>query len=51
MTEEEKQELQDSVREVLKLLGDVSEIEQRVSVLKKKLEKIYEQIDDKLNGY
>jgi len=51
MTEEEKLQLQDAVREVLKLLGDIAEIEKRAYTLRKKLDKTYEQIDDKLDGY
>lgn len=48
-TQEIRESLADSAREVLKLLGDVADLEKRSYVLKKRLEKIYEEIDKKLD--
>jgi len=49
LTPDERKELQDAIKNVLKTLGDLSDIEKRVLILKKKLDKIYLVIDEKLD--
>lgn len=49
LTPDERKELQDAIKDVLKTLGDLSDIEKRVLTLKKKVEKIYLAIDEKLD--
>lgn len=41
--------LSESMREVLKLLGDLDELENRTRILKNKLNKIYSEVDNKLD--
>ena len=49
LTPDEKKELQDAIKDTLKTLGDLTDIEKRVLALKKKLDKIYFSIDEKLD--
>lgn len=49
LTEQEKRELQDTITSVLKTLGDLADIEKRITALKKGLDKLYISIDSRLD--